>query len=113
MAVTTFTWTPSYPATQISKPTVRRIKYGDGYEQRLRYGLNQDLKEWDLVFDNRSDEERSEITAFLTARAGVEAFNWVTPFGTVGAFVCDEWTSEHKACNQNTISARFRRVVDI
>lgn len=113
MAATTFTWQPSFPATQISRPTVRRIKYGDGYEQRLRYGLNQDLKQWQLVFDNRTDAERSEITAFLTARGGAEAFNWTTPFGSTGAFVCDEWSSEHRACNLNTITATFKRVVDI
>jgi phage-related protein len=113
MAATTFTWIASYPATQISQPRVRRVQFGDGYEQRLRYGLNTDLKQWDLVFENRTDSERTEITSFLSARGAVEPFNWTTPFGATNAYVCDEWQAEHAGYNRNTITARFRRVIDI
>jgi phage-related protein len=113
MAATTFTWIPSFPATQVSQPNVRTVKFGDGYEQRLRYGLRTDFKQWDVVFENRTDTERSEIVSFLTARAGVEQFNWTTPHGSTSAFVCSEWTSELVACNLNTVRARFRQVIDI
>jgi phage-related protein len=89
------------------------VKFGDGYEQRLRYGLRTDFKQWDLVFENRTDAERSEILNFLTARAGVEQFNWTTPHGSTTAFVCSEWSNEIVAYNLNTISARFRQVIDI
>lgn len=113
MAATTFTWTPSYSATQSSKPNVRTVKFGDGYEQRLRYGLRTDLKEWDLIFSNRDDTERAAILTFLTERGGVEQFNWTTPHGATSAFVCSEWSSEHASCNNNNITAKFRQVVDL
>jgi len=113
MAATTFTWTPSYPTSEQSAPSVRTVKFGDGYEQRLRYGLRTDLKTWSLTFDNRSDTERDEILTFLEARGGVEQFNWTTPHGEARAFVCSEWTSEHTNCNLNTINATFREVVDL
>jgi phage-related protein len=113
MAATTFTWTPSFPAAQNSQPTVRTVKFGDGYEQRLRYGLRTDLKQWDLVFENRTDTERDQILTFLSARGGVEQFNWTTPHGETRAFVCESWNSEHSACNLNNISAKFREVIDL
>lgn len=113
MASTTFTWTPSFPASQESTPSVRRVTFGDGYEQRLSYGLNTDLKQWDLVFENRTDSERDQILNFLNARKGVEAFNWTPPHGGTRAFVCDAWNAELNACNLNTVRAKFRQVVDI
>ncbi len=112
MASTTFTWTPSYPATQQRQPRVRKVQFGDGYEQRLRYGLNTDLAVWDLVFSNRTDAERNEIVLYLYNRAGVEPFNWTNPYGIIAVFVCDNWTTEHSGCNLNTVRATFRQVLD-
>ena len=36
----TFTWTPSVGANLSMRPTVRRVAFGDGYEQRSEPGLN-------------------------------------------------------------------------
>lgn len=110
----TFTWTPSFEATESSKPRVRKFQAGDGYEQRITFGLNFDLKEWDLTFDNRDDAETAAIKAFLEARAGVESFTWTPP--TTGAnpaqFVCEEWQITLNACNLNTIRTKFRQVAE-
>jgi phage-related protein len=40
MAATSFIWVPDYGSRQTSKPTVRSVRFGDGYEQRLSYGLS-------------------------------------------------------------------------
>lgn len=108
----TFTWTPSFPATEVSKPRVRRFQAGDGYEQRIRFGLNTDPKEWDLTFDQRRDTERDQIANFLNARGAYESFTWTTPRGVTGQFVCDEWQITLNSCNFNTIKARFRQVFE-
>lgn len=108
----TFTWTPSFEATESSRPRVRQTSFGDGYEHRIRFGLNTDPKEWQLTFSERSDAERDEITAFLDARGGSEAFTWTTPRGLVGKFVCSEWQVTLRACNFNNIRATFRQVFE-
>ena len=108
----TFTFTPSFEATESSKPRVRKFTSADGYEQRIRFGLNTDPKEWDLTFSERSDTERDQITAFLDARGGVESFDWTSPRGIPGKYVCDEWQVTLRACNFNTIKARFRQVFE-
>lgn len=106
----TFTFTPSYSATETSRPAVRRIKFGDGYEHRIRFGLNTDLKEWRLNFDYRSDTERDQILDFLEARGGWDSFTWTDPHNRQSQYICEEWSSEHLGCNQNTITTTFREV---
>lgn len=110
----TFTYTPSFEATESSQPRVRRFQAGDGYEQRITFGLNSDLKEWALAFDNRSNTETAAIKGFLEARGGVESFTWTPP--TTGAnpaqFVCEDWQITMNACNLNSIRATFRQVAE-
>lgn len=108
----TFTYTPSFEATESSKPRVRKFQAGDGYEQRITFGLNTDPKEWSLVFSNRDDTERDQITDFLEARGGVESFDWTPPRGTAGKYVCDEWQVTLSNCNNNQIRATFREVFE-
>jgi phage-related protein len=108
----TFTYTPSFDATESNSPRVRKAVFGDGYEQRVRFGLNTNPATWELVFAERTDTERNAITAFLDARAGVESFTWTTPKGFTGQFVCEEWQTTLSACNFNTIRARFRQVFE-
>lgn len=107
-----FTWTPSFEATEASRPRVRKFEAGDGYEHRIRFGLNNDPKEWNLTFAERSDVEREEILAFLEARNGVESFDWTTPRGITGKFKCEEWQDTLRACNFNTIQATFKQVFE-
>jgi phage-related protein len=108
----TFTYTPSFEATESSKPRARKFQAGDGYEQRVRFGLNTDPKEWSLTFSNQTDTERDNIVTFLSARAGVESFDWTPPRGTAGKYVCEEWQVTLSNCNNNQIQATFRQVFE-
>jgi phage-related protein len=86
---------------------------GDGYEQRIKFGLNTDPKTWNLQFDNRIDSEREQIRAFLEARRATEAFDWTTPWNQAGRkWVCEEWTIDPSNCNNNQIQAKFRQVFE-
>lgn len=110
--MSTFTYVPSFEATESSKPRVRKFQAGDGYEQRIRFGLHTDPKEWTLTFAERSDTERDSILAFLEARAGAESFDWTPPRGTAGKYVCEEWQLTMRNYNFNTIQATFREVFE-
>lgn len=74
-----FGWLPSFGAQASREPRIRSARFGDGYEQRAAVGLNADLAMWTLNFENRSDAEASSIAAFLAARGGHEAFEWIAP----------------------------------
>ena len=81
----TFTYIASFEATEASKPRVTTFQAGDGYQQRVGFGLHRDGKEWQLQFLNRTDTERDNILTFLEARAAVESFDWTPPRGSAVA----------------------------
>jgi phage-related protein len=108
----TFTFTPSFPAELQEQPTVRTVKFSDGYEQRLTFGLNTDPKVWSLQFSNRDDTERNNILTFLRARNGQESFDWTDPNSYSGKWVCSEWRTSQVSCNFNNITATFREVFE-
>ena len=39
-------YNPQYSATKRSQPNLRVTQFGDGYQQRTTFGLNQDPKVW-------------------------------------------------------------------
>jgi len=108
----TFTYTPSFDATESSKPRARKFAAGDGYEQRIRFGLNTDPKEWPLTFAERTDAERDGILAFFETHAGVTSFDWTSPRGIAGKYVCEEWQLNMRSYNFNTIKATFKQVFE-
>ena len=108
----TFTYVASYTATEESAPVVRNVQFGDGYSQRLRYGLNTDPKRWRLTFQNRSNTERDNILTFLEARGGAESFDWTPPRGSAGKYICPQWSMDMVAFNNNTIQAEFMEVFE-
>ena len=110
--MSTFTWTPSYEATESSKPRVRTTQFGDGYRQAVRFGINTDAKEWSLQFANRTDAERDEIATFLETQGGADSFDWTPPRGTAGKYVCEDWGITFSNCNNNQIRATFKQVFE-
>lgn len=108
----TFTWTPTNGARQQTSPRVRRVRFGDGYEQRQPDGINTKGETWSLAFAGLTDAEADEIDTFLAARNAVEAFDWVTPAGDAIKAVCDDWGRDFAQYDMNTISATFRRVYE-
>ena len=103
--------TPAYDLVKVSQPATRRVALGDGYETRLLFGLNQNLKSFQLTF-NVSEAEADTIETFLDARAeDSESFDF-TPPGEASSskFVCDSWSKSIPYLNRATIQATFREV---
>jgi len=93
----TFSYTPSFPATEQSEPKVRTTSFGDGYRQSIQLGLQRDPKNWVLTFSNRTDTER---------------FDWTPPRGSAGKFICSKWTVQMPNFNKNTVRATFEEVFE-
>ena len=103
---------PLVGASKVSRPTVRRVQFGDGYSQRLQFGLNNDPKTWSLGFDV-TEAEADEIETFLEARGGVESFDWSPPDDTsTYKWVCSEWNKTINFPGRAEISATFRQVFE-
>ena len=104
---------PTYSAIKQSEPAVRNVRFGDGYEQRVSFGLNQNPKQWDLEF-NVSDADADVIEAFLDARAvDAASFTWTPPDTTTSyQWVCASWTRELFTIDRSRISLTFRQVFE-
>lgn len=109
----TFTYTPDWSARQTTKPRIRVVAFGDGYEQRQADGINARNDVWDLTFENRSNSDTAAIVGFLEARNAVEAFDWTPPNeATAIKVVCREWNKTVTRFNLNTVTAQFQRVYE-
>lgn len=108
----TFTYIASTGAAVDYTPSVRQVKFGDGYEQRLAFGLNTRAERWTLEFRARTTTDATAIDAFLKARNAVESFDWTSPSGTVGKWVCREWSRSIDEPNVETIRAKFEQVFE-
>ena len=71
--------TPTYSFSKNTNPRVRSVVFGDGFEQRLTFGINQNPKTYSLEF-NVSEADSDVIEAFLNSRASDnESFNFTPP----------------------------------
>jgi phage-related protein len=113
VGVATGQTTPDFGAQRNSQPVARKIRFGDGYEQRLVFGLNQNPKIWSLTWSAISNSVANAIEAFFDARQGQESFDW-TPIteSTPSKFVVESWSREYQHANICKITATFRQVFE-
>jgi phage-related protein len=106
--------TARYGISKQSKPNIRTVQFGDGYEQRLTYGLNQNLKIWKPEFSNISETDADTIETFLDARAADNAsFDWTPPGeSSASKFICLSWTKTIPYKDRATIKASFQEVAE-
>ncbi len=105
--------TPTYGAQKNSRPNVRTVQFGDGYQQRLTYGLNQNPKSWNLTWEV-SETDADTIETFLNNRAADNAsFDW-TPLDEATSYkwICPEWNKSVPYKNRATITATFQQVFE-
>jgi|TARA_B100000085_G_scaffold231975_1_gene218994 phage-related protein len=104
---------PNFGATKTSQPTVRNVQFGDGYSQRLRYGLGTDLKVWNLTWENISEADSDTIETFLEARGGAEHFDWSPPDETeTYKWICQQWSKQMTSAGLNQLTATFQQVIE-
>mgnify|MGYP003113438967 CR=1 FL=1 len=106
--------TVSYGASKVSAPVFQTVQYGDGYQQRLTYGLNQNLKAWNVEFLNITEADSDTIETFLDARAADNAsFDWTPPGeSSASKFICSSWNKSIRYTGRATITAQFKEVAE-
>ena len=104
---------PTFNAVKSSQPSIRTTKFGDGYEQRTTFGLNQNPKEWSLTFMVNTTDSAT-IETFLDARAADAAsFDWTPPDDTTSyKWRCDQWSKDLLGDSFFKISATFKQVFE-
>lgn len=108
--------TPSYGAQKSSKPRFTTVEFGDGFTQRLTYGIPSQMnpKEWGLSWNNISEADADTIETFLDARGeDCESFDW-SPLDETDTYkwICPEWSKSISYNGRATIVATFRQVFE-
>ena len=108
-----FTWIADFASTKTYDTRVVRTQLGDGYAQRLRFGLNAQLETWTVTFKQRTNAERDAIRAFLRGHRGINTFTWTDPTTNVqGRYSCVDWTITYNTHNNSDLDLKFERVVE-
>lgn len=107
--------TPAYGAQKTSRPRMRTVQFGDGYQSRLTYGIPDHMnpKEWNLTW-NVSEADADTIETFLDARAeDAASFDW-TPIDETTAYkwICPQWSKTIPYTGRATITATFKQVFE-
>ena len=110
---------PTYGQQKKSAPNTRIVRFADGYEHRILFGLaqHQNPKVFQLSFDV-SETDADTIETFLDARANdSDSFNFAEGFlpeetASNFKFVCEAWNKSIPYSNRATIQATFRQVFE-
>lgn len=77
-----------------NEPRVDVVKFGEGYSQRSRRGINNLLRTYSVVVKVRN-KERFLVDNFLARRSGVEPFYFLDPYtGEKKKVVCGKWPAK-------------------
>ena len=105
---------PSFPVKKSSSPNIRTVKFQDGYEHRIIFGLHQNPKTFTLSWKNLSETDSDTIETFLDARAEDGASFTYTPPNESSAmqFKCPKWNKNMQFPTRATITATFIQVFE-
>ena len=106
---------PTYGQQKRSAPFTRTVRFADGYEHRILFGLaeHQNPKIFNFTY-NVSEADADTIETFLDARANDSDSFTFTPPGESSSseFVCESWTKSIPYNNRARIQATFREVFE-
>ena len=114
-----FIWSSSYNISVENSPRINSVVFGNGYEQRIKDGIFNNLIKLSLRYEHRDIKEAQSIKQFIRARSGAESFvfkNLPEPYNDLSAggykklFVCKTFNSNFVFYNNYTIDATFEEV---
>ena len=106
---------PTYGQQKRSAPKTRTVRFADGYEHRILFGLaqHQNPKVFQLKYEV-SETDADTLATFLDARANDNAsFDFEAPGESASQkFVCEAWSKSIPFNNRATIQTTFREVFE-
>ena len=110
---------PIYGQQKRSAPLTRTVRFADGYEHRILFGLaqHQNPKVFNFTYEV-SETEADLIETFLDARANdndsfdIHVAYLPGEYSTKFKFVCATWSKSIPFRNRATIQVTFRQVFE-
>lgn len=109
-----FTWVPSYTFTETIEFNTIISKFENGAEQR-RPNRTRPIREWKLLFKNKSQAVYEAIIAFYISKKGqYQSFTWTSPNDSkeyTVRFGEDKIVPERNESNLYTFTIMLREVL--
>jgi|TARA_B110000914_G_C15331604_1_gene384977 phage-related protein len=64
---------------QSAKPRILKAQFGDGYEMRMKDGINNTPRTWTLSFANRTKADIDDLYTFMNGLAEVDTAKLTVP----------------------------------
>ena len=96
-------------------PRVLKAQFGDGYEMRVRDGINSTPRTFALTFDNRTKADIDNIYDFLDGLAGVDTCKLTIPFDgneVTVVVVVEQWARTLAYDDYYTLTCAAREVFE-
>jgi len=101
---------------QQPKPRVLKAQFGDGYEMRVRDGINNTPRTWGLSFANRTKEDVDKLYKFFNTLAGVDTCKLTIPNAVDGeetiTVLVEEYSRTLNYDNYYSLSCSCREVFE-
>ena len=107
---------PNYGITIANRPVQKTLRYADGYEHRLNFGVaaHQNPRTVNLQFNDITEAESDTLINFLKARSADNAsFDFTPPNDTAGKFVIEgDYRKRINYSGLASVSVTFREVFE-
>lgn len=104
----TFTWCAINGGEGEYKYAVDTAQFGDGYEQSMPDGINNESQSWSLTFVQDRDNAAA-IMAFFNRHQGSKKFIWTPPLGTATYWKVSSQKQKPLGAGRYQITATFEQ----
>lgn len=102
---------PDFASSLSKQPVVRKVKFGDGYEQRSAQGLNNNPEKWALNWEDLTNPECQALLDFFDGLNGVTAFTWICPYAvSAKKYVAEKWDATPVSINSHRLTVSIYQV---
>tara|TARA_E500000178_G_C17036111_1_gene763445 strand:+ start:281 stop:658 length:378 start_codon:yes stop_codon:yes gene_type:complete len=109
---------PDRGFSQSNETVVFKTEFGDGYEQRVANGINNNKQKFEMAFVNRPKDEIDDIVDFFAGKKGATAFDFTFANSNESGneetvkVVIEKWTQTWKYDDFYDLKATARRVYE-
>lgn len=109
---------PDKGFSQSNETVIFKAEFGDGYEQRIANGINNNKQQFEMAFVNRPKDEIDDIVDFFASKKGTTAFDFTFANSNESGneetvkVVIEKWTQTWKYDDYYDLKATARRVYE-
>jgi phage-related protein len=93
---------------------VTKTKFGNGYEQRAKDGINNIVDSWSLTWSSLSQSDMTTLTTFFDGLNGVSYFTWQAPLDSASKkWIVSKYNIQVLAGTRYSVNVTVEQVFDL